>query len=214
MTRACSLVLGLVALALAGPSAAATLGFDASVMRDDFAGLAHFRVGFAEPPDFRTVDAANRPKDSFQFFIDPDNGPSPVNSARVLVRGSEIRFGGIRIRDAAPPVDDPEAGGWGQLRRSVPYVVTGNVVSFIVSYEALGTPSGTFSWQAIRERYGELTGVEVSSTAPAPIPLPPGLLLLATAIASLTGAAGLRRRGVLSGTTPARPSRRPAPDAA
>src|SRR5258708_7613266 len=69
-----------------------------------------FTLTFNHPPDLLTADTIGRQADSFQFFI-----------STTVVRGEEIHIAGdVRVRDQSPSSGDPDSGGWGALRGSVP----------------------------------------------------------------------------------------------
>jgi hypothetical protein len=124
------------------------------IIGSDFTATMHFFLHFSQTPNFTTLDANGRPQDSFQIFIafNPAT-PNPANpaSADVLIRGDEIHIANaIRIRDARPPVNDPNAGGWGAIRGSVPYHVRTQpngtaVLTFNAPFPLLGIV-GQFGW--------------------------------------------------------------------
>jgi len=105
-----------------------------------------FTLQFRGVPDFFAVDAFDRQQDSFQLYIldQPHNDlfrqPQPDGGAilRSVVRGSEINFSsGLPIRDALPIVFDPTSGGWGSTVEIIPFVQSGENVSFIASFSTL-----------------------------------------------------------------------------
>jgi hypothetical protein len=77
----------------------------------------------------------------------------------VLIRGDEIHIANaIRVRDARPPVADPNAGGWGAIRGSVPFQVRAEPngtarVTFSVPFTMLGI-TGQFAWALETYNFG------------------------------------------------------------
>src|SRR5690348_6584340 len=70
---------------------------------------AHFELQFSRAPDFSVLDSTGRPRDSFQFFINPDwtrgerDLQLDVGQFRDVVRGEEIHINGhMPIRDGTP----------------------------------------------------------------------------------------------------------------
>ena len=134
------------------------------IVGTDFAATMHFSLHFNETPNFTTLDSNGRPQDSFQIFIafNPAT-PNPANpqSADVVIRGVEIHIANaIRIRDARPPVADPNAGGWGAIRGAVPYHVktepNGTArLTFTASFSVLGIV-GQFGWVVETYNFGAL----------------------------------------------------------
>src|SRR4051812_7309057 len=75
--RACarglmSFVLLPVVLGIARPAGAGFSIERQPVWADRARHEAHFELQFNRPPDFDTVDSSGFPRDSFQFFINPD----------------------------------------------------------------------------------------------------------------------------------------------
>jgi len=136
------------------------------VIGTDFTATMHFILHFNETPNFTTLDSNGRPQDSFQIFIafNPAT-PNPANpqSADVLIRGDEIHIANaIRIRDARPPVADPNAGGWGAIRGVVPYHVRTEpnhmaLLTFSAPFSLLGI-TGQFGWIVETYNFGTTAG--------------------------------------------------------
>ncbi len=124
------------------------------IVGTDFTATMHFILIFNQKPDFTTLDSNGRPQDSFQIFIafnPATSNPAYPQSVDVLTRGDEIHIAhAIRIRDARPPVADPNAGGWGAIRGSVPFRVNMQpngtaVLTFSAPFQLLGI-TGQFGW--------------------------------------------------------------------
>jgi hypothetical protein len=134
------------------------------IVGTSFTATMHFVLHFSHTPDFTTLDSNGRPQDSFQIFIafNPAT-PSPgiPQAANVIVRGDEIHIANaIRIRDAQPPVSDPNAGGWGAIRGAVPFHVSSQpngtaIVSFSAPFPLLGI-TGQFAWALNTTEFGVL----------------------------------------------------------
>jgi hypothetical protein len=134
--------------------------------------VADFQLTFNSAPDFFTVDSLGRQADSFQFFINPNASPKPFNIATVssgaitIVRGEEIHvFDEIPVRDRTPPSPDPSGGGWGPIRGSVPFSISGVSVDFSVPTALLGI-TGKFSFVLQGSNYGALNYDYVGTSVP------------------------------------------------
>jgi hypothetical protein len=155
-----------------------------------------FLITFSDTPDFFSVDAEGRQADSFQFFINPSPtipfqaGYDGVNTT--LIRGEEIHVSGdVRVRDIRPSSGDPYSGGWGALRGSVAFLITGNLVTFSVPNDMLGV-SGPFGYHLEGYRYGADYYNDFGLSAPlAPVPEPS--TILAGLLALLPLGAGVLR---------------------
>jgi hypothetical protein len=108
------------------------------------------------------LDSFGRPQDSFQVFIayNPATAnPANPQSVDVLVRGDEIHIANaLRIRDARPAVADPNAGGWGAIRGTVPYHLKTEAngtarLTFTVEFALLGI-TGQFAWALQTTQFG------------------------------------------------------------
>jgi hypothetical protein len=136
-----------------------------------------FQIEFNRVPDFFTTDEYGRQADSFQYYIDADGG-FPIfkgtdiyySNLESIIRGSEISLAGdVRIRNALPPDPDlSSSGGWGSIRGSVPYTLSGNVFSLLVPLELIGDTDGKFSYQLMWTEYGAMQGYIDAETVPEP----------------------------------------------
>ena len=138
-----------------------------------------FQIEFNRAPDFFTTDEYDRQADAFQYFIDADGG-LPIFKPQIgepyyiniesIIRGSEIYLeGDVRIRNALPPdLDLSSSGGWGSIRGSVPYTLSGNVFSLLVPLELIGDTDGKFSYQLLWTEYGGMGGYIDAETVPEP----------------------------------------------
>jgi hypothetical protein len=136
-----------------------------------------FQIEFNRVPDFFTTDEYGRQADSFQYYIDADGG-FPIfrgtdiyySNLESIIRGSEISLAGdVRIRNALPPDPDlSSSGGWGSIRGSVPYTLSGNVFSLLVPLELIGDTDGRFSYQLLWTEYGAMQGYIDAETVPEP----------------------------------------------
>jgi len=175
---------------------------------DRAAGVVDFTLDFDGRPDFFTVDEFGRVADSFQYEYDDDwRAPQglPPDGLDSVVRGDEIHVArALRIRGAgagAAPDDDPDAGGWGAVRATVPFELNGTRLRFSASLAALGDDGdGYFAYRVFSTNYG-LTTSSIESQVlppgeeppPGPIPVP----LPASTPAALVAAAVLGTGGWL-----------------
>lgn len=139
-----------------------------------------FQVEFNRTPDFLTTDEYNRQADSFQYYIDADGG-LPIfkgtdfyySNVESIIRGEEIHLAGdVRIRNAWPP--DPNfsnSGGWGTINGSVPYTLSGNILSLLVPLQFIGDNDGYFSYQLEWYEYGGIGGYISAETVTVPEPV-------------------------------------------
>ncbi|MHC5938115.1 hypothetical protein [Nostoc sp.] len=126
-----------------------------------------FTVNFNQVPDFFTVDKFNRHSNSFQYFIDPDGELPILNASPIysnfssIIRGEEIPIAGdIRIRDVfSVGASEPNSGGWGKIRGSVPYSLDGNVLKFSAPLQLIGDSDGLFSYQLLLTEFGAWNGI-------------------------------------------------------
>ncbi|MEH2242924.1 PEP-CTERM sorting domain-containing protein [Nostoc sp.] len=158
-----------------------------------------FTINFNKVPDFLTVDQVGRQADSFQYFIDAD-GKLPVfrgspyySELESIIRGEEIHVAGdVRIRDVVSiGASEPNSGGWGKIRGSVPYSLDGTVLKFSAPLEFIGDSDGLFSYQLESYEFGGITDSLENKSIIASVPEP------ASALGALTFGAlgvGLRRK--------------------
>lgn len=136
-----------------------------------------FQIEFNRAPDFFTTDEVDRKADSFQYFIDADGGLAifrdgglNYNNLESIIRGDEIHLGGdVRIRNVLPPDPDiSSSGGWGSIRGSVPYTLSGNVLSLLVPLQLIGDTDGRFNYGLMWTEYGGAGGYIDGETVPEP----------------------------------------------
>jgi hypothetical protein len=143
-----------------------------------------FQIEFNRVPDFFTTTTEYyRQADFFQYYIDADGGlpifknqigePYYIN-IESIIRGTEIYLeGDVRIRNALPPDPDlSSSGGWGSIRGSVPYTLSGNVFSFLVPLQLIGDTDGQFSYQLLWGEYSETEGETVGYIEAETVPEP------------------------------------------
>jgi len=123
-------------------------------------------------PDFFTTDEYGRQADSFQDYVDADgfrNTGISYSNLESLIRGDEIHLGGdVRIRNVSPSDPDFSSGGWGSIRSSVPYTLSGNVFSHLVPLQLIGDTDGKFSYILMWTEYGGAGGYIYAETVPEP----------------------------------------------
>ena len=171
------------------------------------AGSATFTLDFGHTPDFFTTDSAGRPADSFQIEISAANSSiSSASSLTTIVRGDEIHYANaLVIRDATPPLlTDPHAGGWGAIRGTVPYTITGPDLTFTAPLTLLGAPNGQFSYRAFTLAHGVIQNETEAQSVPLPSAAWAGLVTLAMGFSIFAIIGALHRRA-----TPAWLPRRP-----
>jgi hypothetical protein len=131
-----------------------------------------FQIEFNRAPDFFTTDEYDRQADSFQYFIDADglrNTGISYSTLEYLIRGEEIHLGGdVRIRNISPPDPDLSSGGWGSIRGSVPYTLSGNVFSLLVPLQLIDDSDGKFSYILMWTEYGGAGGFIYAEAVPEP----------------------------------------------
>jgi hypothetical protein len=122
---------------------------------------ASFKIEFDKSPDFFTVDSVGRAANSFQYFINFENDGSPLNYdlLDVIIRGDEIKnTGSIIIRNAfTSGYTDPNSGGWGSIRGSVPFLLSNNIINFNVSLAVLGDLDGLFTYDLETYEFGGMS---------------------------------------------------------
>jgi hypothetical protein len=121
------------------------------VVSDPAGGATAFFLELSRPPDFSLTDEYGRQADGFQIYIDTaaDHRPFSEFHLNCVLRGTEIfrAPGELRIRNAAPPSDDPDAGGWGATRGTVPYTLDGSQIAFSVPFALLRETDGRFNYR-------------------------------------------------------------------
>jgi hypothetical protein len=88
------------------------------------------------------------------------------------------------IRNDGPPDDsDPQSGGWGSVRGSVPYSLSGETLTLSVPADVLNV-QGTFAYSLLLTSFGAATHNPYTGDSGGPIPVPePASLSLALAAA-------------------------------
>jgi hypothetical protein len=167
-----------------------------SVRADARDNVVFFDLTFNHPPDFVTTDGLGRPAEAFQYEIDPasaDITQSSFLDIRSVIRGSEIGAGTVLpIRDGFQGGVDPShaAGGWGPVRDTVPYTLTGSRLTFATTFDDLDTRNGFFAYRLLTTHYGttadETTGRSIS--------LPPAVHAGTAMLAAIGAAALIHRR--------------------
>jgi hypothetical protein len=104
-----------------------------------------FQLVFDSHPDFFTLDQYGQPVDEFQFDISPGPSiPHDFSGISTIIRGGEIHVNDdIRFRDTGPCVDLPVSGGWGAIRSSVSFTLSGNMLTFSASDSLIGVDPNT-----------------------------------------------------------------------
>jgi hypothetical protein len=163
---------------------------------------AHFELQFNRPPDFAAIDSSGHPRDSFQFFINPDwkrgdrDLKLDIGQFRDVVRGEEIHLDGhLPVRDGTPTdAFGPNAGGWGKSLGAVPIEQSGPTIDFQIPFHMLRETDGDFSYALIATE----SGIETSSFTGTTVPLPAGawtgLATLAAGAAWIGGRRMIARR--------------------
>jgi hypothetical protein len=170
-------------LALAAPAGAGVSVLDMSLTVDKTASDATFTIDFPHAPDFFTVDSHGRVADSFQINISADIKGNPQLNPTTVVRGDEIHFANaLRIRDGSPPVSDPQSGGYGAIRGTVPYSLNGTVLTFTTPLGLINAPNGTFSYYAYTLSNGVTAAQSEARSVPLPSALQPGMMMLGLGI--------------------------------
>jgi hypothetical protein len=161
-----------------------------------------FQIEFNREPDFLTTTTEYHIQaDFFQYYIDADGG-LPVFKREIgepyfinlesIIRGSEIYLeGDVRIRNVSPPDLDSSSGGWGSIRGSVPYTLSGNVFSFLVPLHLIGDTDGYFSYQLLWGEYSETEGFTTGEIEAETVP-EPGTIF--GSFMALGGLAALQRK--------------------
>jgi hypothetical protein len=142
----------------------------------DTSGNINFTLRLNRAPDFFTSDEYGRQADAFQFYIGTTTNipvfypPRPYAS---LVRGGEIQYGnGLIIRNDGPPDDsDPNSGGWGSVRGTVPFSLNGALLQFSIPADVLNV-QGPFAYSLILTSFGAETHDPYTGDSGGPIPVP------------------------------------------
>jgi hypothetical protein len=124
-----------------------------------------FQIEFNRAPDFFTTDEYDRQADAFQYFFNADGGlpfffgamGEPYGNLESLMRTEPQLPQEVAIRNIFP--EDPDikrSGGFGTIRGSVPYTLSGNIVSLLVPLQLIGDSDGKFSYSLEWYEYGAL----------------------------------------------------------
>jgi hypothetical protein len=205
--RGCArwLISGLVLAGMFGMVRSAAAGFlieRETVWADRTRHQAHFELQFNRAPDFDALDSTGHPRESFQFFINPDwkrGDPDlrlDIGQFRDVVRGDEIHVNGhMPIRDGTPTdAFGPAAGGWGESLGAVPIEQDGRTIDFQIPFHMLRETDGDFSYALISTENGIETSSFTGTTVPLPAGAWTGLATLAAGAAWIGGRRLIARR--------------------
>lgn len=155
-----------------------------------------FTINFNEVPDFFSVDTFGRQADSFQYFIEAD-GEFPIfrgspyySELETIIRGEEIHIAGdIRVRNIFPNgIAQPNSGGWGSIRGSVPYTLNDTTLNFSVPLQLIGDDDGLFSYRLEWYEFGAIQDFKDNKSVFAPPqPVPEPMSISSTVIAAVMG---------------------------
>ena len=158
-----------------------------------------FTIEFNQAPDFFTVDAFGRQENSFQYsIVGNHNLPYPQNWDSII-RGEEIHvtMDTIRVRNSFPPDTDPNSGGWGSIRGSVPFNLNDNILTFSTPLDLISDHSidGIFNFWLETEVFGSATE-SVPEISQSIVAEPSSLMLIGIGTLTLIGYAGWRKQVV------------------
>jgi hypothetical protein len=190
-------VVGVVALAFAASSASAGIAIVSQSAKLDRSGeTASFVLTFNQNPDF-SPGAGGIPVNSFQYEVDASwtgvRKDKPLDALSAVVRGDEIPAAdALRIRsaDLRHPDPDPAAGGWGPVRGTVPFQLSGKTLTFTAPLAMLGDDDGVFAYRV----FATNAGMSAGSTEGHVVPLPMGALTGGAGLAGLIASEMVRRR--------------------
>jgi hypothetical protein len=125
-------------------------------------GTTTFTIEFNQAPDFFTVDEYNRQANGFQYYIYGNESLGYPDYYSSIIRGEEIHLTGdvLRIREATPPSNDLESGGWGYVIYEAPLALNGSTISFTVNTSLLTsflTKDGVFKYDLMATEFGGQT---------------------------------------------------------
>jgi hypothetical protein len=179
-----------------GEATAAFMFVSESAVFNRVSGEVHFTVTFNQPPDFLATDSLGRQTNSFQYFIIGDPTLPYPETFDTVIRGEEIHVtkNALRIRSVVPPDSDPQAGGWGPVRGTVPFILDGTTLTFSTPLPLISDHSadGRFGYRLESYEFGGLTRFVDSQSLV--IPEPSTAALLATGIVALSCWYGWNRR--------------------
>jgi len=185
----------LVMVLTAGNVSAALIALEYGSTVDNSNHEVTFFIKFNNEPDFFTVDGAGRQADSFQYYVDVDalSSTPEQNNAESIVRGEEIHlYGEIKIRDRyGNDGTDPNSGGWGPILGSLPYILSGDLLSFTAPWSFLKDDDGVFTYQLLLTEYGGMTDMVYGlsgknySHVTSAVPLPAAVWFLLPGLAGI-----------------------------
>lgn len=199
-----------------GTAAAAFMFLSESAVFNPVSGEVHFTVEFNQPPIFLTTDSVGRQTNSFQYFIVGDPKLPYPQTFDTIIRGEEIHFteNALRIRSAVPAASDPQAGGWGPVRGTVPFVLDGTTLTFATLLPVISDHSadGRFAYRLESYEFGGLTQFVDSQSQSSVVPEPATAGLIVVGCLTLSCWCGWRRsrsptRLRCHATLPTRPPR-------
>lgn len=187
----------ILTLAFAASNAAAGIAIVSQSAKLDPSGeAATFTLTFSQSPDFSIADRGV-PTNSFQYEIDAAwtgvAKDKPLGALSSVVRGDEIRVAhALRIRsaDLHQPDPDPASGGWGPVRGTVPFQLSGRTLTFTAPLSMLGDDDGVFAYRV----FATNTGASAGSIEGHVVPLPMGAMTGGAGIAGLAAIEIVRRR--------------------
>jgi hypothetical protein len=183
-------------LAIANPAHAGISEFP-PVTVNLAAGTATFSIDFPQVPEFYAVDRSGRLADSFQIQISADPNGNPVVNPTTVIRGDEIRFAtALRIRNGSPPSTDPQSGGYGSIRGTVPFTLNGTDLTFTTPLSLIGAPNGNFSYYAFTTQGGFTAAQVEARSVPLPSALAAVMMMLGIGIVFVMGRSMGGSRGV------------------
>jgi hypothetical protein len=144
------------------------------------------------------VDQFGRPANSFQYFIVGNPSLPYPEDYDAIIRGEEIHITSdmLRIRNAVGSDPDPNSGGWGPIRGSVPFSLNDNVLTFSAPLHLVSDHSvdGHFVYEVDAYEFGALTNYFFDQSTV--ISEPSTALLLALATLCVSGWSCRRKPGI------------------
>ena len=174
-------------LVSAGSARAGFSTLSQSVTVDHSAGDATFTLDFGHAPDFATLNSQGLQADTFEYQIAADpKGANPLGFSNLttIVWGNDIHSSNaITVRNASPPdLSDPHSGGWGSVRGSVPFSVTGDKLTFTAPLQLLGASDGKVAYLGFTQHYNAEQASATGQSVPLPAAVGIGMLMLGIGI--------------------------------
>jgi hypothetical protein len=174
--RTCFQITAVLILSLASSDACAGIAIISHSAELDRSGeVARFTLTFNQHPDL-TLGDGGVPIHSFQYEIDAGwTGASkdkPLDVLSSVIRGDEIPIAdALRVRwgDLHHPDPDPAAGGWGPVRGTVPFHLSGNTLTFSAPLTMLGDDDGVFAYRLFATNQGASAGSIEGHVVPLPM---------------------------------------------